>query len=143
VVVSEDPIVLGQERFLTMGLLDVLVASGAGSDQWRVRTTTYTYQLSDADEREVMIYKWHPDPVSRSPIANPHLHSGRGLAHPALPPPFRRRVGRLAKARLPTGHITLPTLLGTIIADLTHHDDWTARLDGAHDLLMSSFDLPA
>lgn len=138
---SETPAPLGADLRLVIRHRYVVVEEGRGRERWRVRTTGYSYQLSDVEARELVVYQWNPDPTSPSPVKSPHLHVGRSLDHPSLPPAFRQRVGRLVKAHLPTGHVTLTAILRVAIEDLgvaPTRADWDAALRTADEVVMAT-----
>lgn len=60
----------------------------------------YHYAISDAAEREILAYHWHPS--GQSPAVDPHLHLG---------PAAQIRQSDLASAHLPTGLISLPDVV--------------------------------
>lgn len=139
---SEDPAPLGRELLLSVRHRCTLADVGSGADRWELRTVGYSYRLSDADDRELVIYQWDPDPASRSPVDHPHLHIGRSVAHPTLPPGFRERIERLVKAHLPTGFVMLPAVLRVAIEDFgvePSRPDWDSVLHAANAVGGSSF----
>ena len=89
---------------------------------WQVEVVGYDYAVYDSDEREVLLYHWHPGGISS--VAAPHLHLGAGA-----------QVGRrdLREAHLPTGHIPLQELLRVLIEEMgvqTRRADWNVILHG-------------
>jgi hypothetical protein len=87
-------------------------------DGWTVRTVGYSYDVLDADERELITFHWHPQ--GPSDVRTPHLHvSGvppillpkRPSGHDAPPHDLRR-------AHIPTGIVGLDQLLFMLIRDL-------------------------
>lgn len=94
---------------------------------WAVRVTGYAYAILDSEQREVLVYHWHPR--GNSPVVMPHLH----LEHGAL-------VGRpeVRDAHLPTGAVSIGSFLRLLIDDLSVEparpdwesilqDDWNSR----------------
>ena len=86
------------------------------NDRWLVRVIAYAYTLFDVEQREVLSYHWHP--MGNSPIVTPHLHLEQGA-----------QVGRpeVRDAHLPTGAISVGTLLRFLIQDLLvtpERQDW-------------------
>jgi hypothetical protein len=79
----------------------------AGGRLWDAETAAYEYRLSDADDREILAYHWHPDGASH--VRTPHLHLGPGAEAGYLP---------LATAHLPTGHVPLGDVLRLAVGDL-------------------------
>ena len=87
---------------------------------WQVEIVGYDYAVYDSDEREILLYHWHPH--GGSPIALPHLHLGSGA-----------QVGRreVRDAHLPTGHIPLSALLRLLIVEMgvqPRRQDWDTIL---------------
>ena len=83
---------------------------------WQVEIVGYDYAVYDSDEREILLYHWHPR--GGSPVATPHLHLGNGA-----------QVGRreVRDAHLPTGHVPLSDMLRLLIEDMAVHprrQDW-------------------
>jgi hypothetical protein len=132
---------LGTDYSLSVRHWYTLAEVGRGGDRWQLRTTGYSYQVLDVDGNELVVFHWDANPTGHSPVKTPHLHVGRALAHPSLPSPFKERVGRLVKAHLPTGHVTLAAILGVAIDDLgvsPRREDWRERLDAAESVLRAS-----
>ena len=79
---------------------------GPGS-RWRVEVVEYYYSVHDAEEREVLLYHWHPR--GNSPVSTPHLHLEQGA-----------RVGRpeVRDAHLPTGDVSLNAILRVLIEEM-------------------------
>ena len=91
-------------------------------NEWLVVVVGYDYAVYDYDEREVLLYHWHPG--GSSPVSAPHLHLGIGA-----------QVGRrdVREAHLPTGHIPLQGLLRVLIEEMgvqPRRADWNMILDG-------------
>lgn len=89
--------------------------------QWQVDVVGYDYAIYDSDEREILLYHWHPQ--GHSPVATPHLHLGPGA-----------QVSRpdVRDAHLPTGQITLSSLIRLLIEEMEvqpRRQDWDAILD--------------
>lgn len=101
------------------------VATVAGDRGWEAMLAAYRYDLWDRDGREMLSYHWHP--VARSHVTTPHLHLGIGAAS------WRPE---LAKAHLPTGHVTLEDVLLLAIQDLgvpPLRGDWRTILFGGRE----------
>ena len=95
--------------------------SGEPRNSWTVRVVAYNYVVYDSQRRAMLIYHWHPR--GRSLIATPHLHLKRGalVSRPEL-------IG----AHLPTGPISLESILRLLIRDLAVQPvrtDWESILD--------------
>ena len=88
---------------------------------WQVEIVGYDYAVYDSDEREVLLYHWHPR--GGSPVVSPHLHLGNGAQ-------VGRRVVR--DAHLPTGHVLLSSLLRLLIVEMgvqPRRQDWDTILN--------------
>ena len=74
---------------------------------WEAETAAYEYRMSDEDDREILVYHWHPD--GQSHVTTPHLHLGPGT-----------EVGRAAllTAHLPTGLVPIHAVLRLAIESL-------------------------
>ena len=88
--------------------------------RWQVEIVGYDYAVYDSDEREILLYHWHPR--GGSPVATPHLHLGNGA-----------QVGRreVRGAHLPTGHVPLSDLLRLLIEEMgvqPRRQDWDTVL---------------
>jgi hypothetical protein len=122
---SGSPVRLRGERDVLLGMR---VRCRAVSDAERPRDWTavlaaYEFGLYTADDRELLLYHWHPD--AGSSMVTPHLHLGSGAA------PGGRD---LSTAHLPTGMIVLPDFLRFAIAELGVRPlraDWSAVLASA------------
>jgi hypothetical protein len=117
-VLGRIPAPLGRAGELRLtALLDYRAEQETSSfPPWEIRTTRYTYWLTERNEREVIVYHWDSDAIS--PAYGAHLYFGKSLVHPAMPDEARAFAGRLTNARWPTGLVTLPSLLRAVIADL-------------------------
>jgi hypothetical protein len=92
---------------------------------WSAVIAGYWYVLSYADERELLVYHWHPRGVS--PIVWPHVH----LSAPVAPID-------LTRAHLPTGPVALPAVLRCAVGDLGVRPlrrDWATVLADAERAL--------
>jgi len=70
--------------------------------QWRVSTASYSYRLTRAaDDTEIIAWQWHPS--GHSPILEPHLHVSDGP---------------LAKRHIPTGRVSIESVVRMLIRDL-------------------------
>ena len=92
---------------------------------WDIMVTSYAYAVLDSEQREVLVYHWHPR--SNSPVVMPHLHLERGAL-----------VGRpeVRDAHLPTGTISIALLLRLLIEDLLVEPirkDWESILPNDWD----------
>lgn len=89
--------------------------------RWQVEIVGYDYAVYDSDEREVLVYHWHPR--GESSATTPHLHLGHGA-----------QVGRrdVRDAHLPTGHVSLSDLIRLLIEEMgaqPRRQDWDTVLD--------------
>jgi len=91
----------------------------------------YSMALLDVQERELLVYHWHP--VSRfEGLDHPHLHVSAALTA-QVDATTRREIG-LDKLHLPTGQVSLAAVIRMLItefgiAPLRH--DWRDVLDRA------------
>ena len=89
--------------------------------RWHVDVVGYDYAVYGSDEREILLYHWHP--YGQSPFATPHLHFGPGA-----------QIGHreVRDAHLPTGQVSLSSLLRLLIDEMgvqPRRQDWSAILD--------------
>jgi len=90
------------------------------TDEYRVRTQGYIYQLTEEDQ-EILSYHWHPD---QHDIHIPHLHFKRGAM-------IQR--SELIKTHIPTGRVALESFVEYIISDFRaepRHQDYKRVLEG-------------
>ena len=100
--------------------------------RWQARIVAYQYALLDGDGREYVAYHWHPDGSSH--VTEPHLHLG---------PAAHVGVGELAAAHLPTGPVSLASVVRVAVDGLGGRPlraDWTAVLMQATRPLTPSLD---
>jgi len=107
-----------------------VVTQEPGERTWTATVSTYRYGLYDRNGSEILSYHWHPD--ARSHVTAPHLHIGSGVAS------WRPD---LAKAHIPTGHVTLEDVLLLAIEELTLdvaplRADWRGILTHAHSNIL-------
>ena len=94
--------------------------TGSASGRWRVAVLEYYYSVHDAEEKEVLLYHYHPR--SGSSIITPHLHLRPGA-----------QVGRadVRDAHLPTGNVSLNAVLRVLIEEMgvqSRRPDWDSIL---------------
>ena len=84
-----------------------IVESEETGTPWRVDVIGYDYVIYDAEQREVLLYHWHPR--GNSPVETPHLHLEQGA-----------QVGRaeIRDAHLPTGDVSLSAILRVLIEEM-------------------------
>jgi hypothetical protein len=82
---------------------------------WRVSTAAYRYDLLDGSGKELIAWHWHPD--GSSSMVKPHLHMSGG------PVP--------KKAHVPTGRVTIESVLRLLLTDL----EVSPRRTDFHDVL--------
>lgn len=81
-----------------------------------VRSTYYAYEILDLDEKEILVYHWHPEGISSVTI--PHLHLS-----PKIQPIQVASAGRtlqsvsLAAMHIPTSRILLEDVVRALIDD--------------------------
>ena len=97
-----------------------LVESGPPGDSWQVDVVSYNYVVFDFEQREIVVYHWHPR--GNSHVLTPHLHFGQGA-----------QVGRpeVRDAHLPTGDVSLNAILRVLIEEMgvqPRRSDWESIL---------------
>ena len=93
-----------------------IVETGRPGALWMVDVVGYYYAIHDSEEREVLLYHWHPH--VNSPVVIPHLHLEQGA-----------QVGRaeVREAHLPTGEVSLNAILRVLIEEMgvrPRRSDW-------------------
>ncbi len=87
--------------------------------EWHTSTLAYEYKFADADGRELMSWRWHP----QTGFDRPHLHICGGPAS--------------RKAHLPTGRVSVEAVIRLLLTDFgvppapAHAADYTGVLDAA------------
>jgi len=82
---------------------------------WAVYIVSYHYGLLDVDEKEILVYHWHPQVQG---FVTPHLHVGPGA---------KAERTELRKAHLPTGRVSLKDFVSLLIREFgvqTLREDW-------------------
>ena len=74
---------------------------------WNVDVVEYYYTILDSEEREVLLYHWHPR--GNSLVEAPHLHLGQGA---------QVRRAEIQVAHLPTGDVSLHAVLRLLIEEM-------------------------
>lgn len=82
---------------------------------YKVSSAYYSYELTDREWQEILVYQWHPEGVSD--ITAPHLHVPRTVPIPLAQTSPPRAVA-LGGVHLPTGRILLEDLVETLIRDM-------------------------
>lgn len=112
------PIPLGRRS--SVKLLIALRSRTDSHGDGHLLTVAYSYWLFDRAGNELMLFQWDPDGSSR--VTSPHLHirALTRLNDANLPdePSAKLLMQRLARAHVPTGHITLAQVLRMAIDDL-------------------------
>jgi hypothetical protein len=86
---------------------DVVRTDDVNRGPWKVRTRGYRYHVLSVDEREVVLYHWHPGGASR--YEDPHVHvGGSQLSHGAV---------LTGKTHLPGGRIAFEQVLTLLIQE--------------------------
>jgi len=100
---------------------------------YKVKTRSYSYELLDRAENEVLLYHWHPEGISNED--GPHLHvpCARNLWLPASDPSGTEgRHVAFNKLHLPTGRVLLEDVVELLILGFDIdplRDDWRSVLD--------------
>ena len=117
-----EPVTLGGHSQFKFGLQQNyrIVESEETGTPWRVDVIGYDYVIYDAEQREVLLYHWHPR--GNSPVETPHLHLEQGA-----------QVGRaeIRDAHLPTGDVSLNAVLRVLIEEMgvqPRRPDWDSIL---------------
>ena len=97
-----------------------IVETGRPVASWMVDVVGYYYAIHDSEEREILLYHWHPR--SNSLVATPHLHLEQGA-----------QVGRteVRGAHMPTGDVSLNAILRVLIEEMDVQplrSDWESIL---------------
>jgi hypothetical protein len=101
---------------------DVVRTEDVDRGPWKVRTRGYRYHVLSADEREVVLYHWHPGGTSR--YEDPHAHVGRSQLAPG--------AVLTGKTHLPGGRIAFEQVLALLIREFgiePRRDDHADVLD--------------
>ena len=116
------PVALGGPSQLMFGLQQNyrIVESELSGIPWGVEVLGYYYAVHDSEQREMLLYHWHPR--GNSPVETPHLHLEQGA-----------EVGRaeVRDAHLPTGAVSLNAFLRALIEEmgvLPRRSDWDVVL---------------
>jgi hypothetical protein len=83
------------------------------SKSFEIRMSSYFYQLTYNDGRELLSYHWTPDAVGPGTVTFPHLHLGAAMtvgAQVSAKPD-------LNKIHLPTGHVSLARIVRLAITE--------------------------
>ena len=118
---SGDPVLLlGDSRLSIAFYQHYTVEDSEQGHPLQVSVRRYSYEIHDADGKEVLLYHWHPDGNSRVKI--PHLHLEQGA-----------KVGRteVRDAHLPTGEVSFNAFLRMLIEEMGVRElrtDWVAIL---------------
>jgi hypothetical protein len=97
---------------------------------FRSRLIGYAYQITDAEDRELLAFHWHPDSVS--PVTGPHLHLTSRIGRIEAP-----RTGSaiaLGQVHIPTGTVNLADVIRLLIGEFDvepRRPDWQAILAAA------------
>ena len=116
-----DPAILGGASRLQLAFRQSFVIEECEqSSSWRVIVGSYSYEIHDAEGREVLLYHWHPR--GNSPVVIPHLHLEHGTGV------IREEV---RNAHLPTGEVSFNAILWVLIAEMgvnPRRPDWESIL---------------
>lgn len=122
-------------RDLRLGVyLDYQIIRGGSSDAlFSVQQTQYAYLLLDREEREILVFHWHPKGVG--PVVRPHLHvsGARRIPLPNRPTGIAPLPLDISNAHIPTGHTSLEDVLLMLIRDLhveSRDRAWKRILEG-------------
>ncbi|HYI15015.1 MAG TPA: hypothetical protein VEX37_06470 [Thermomicrobiales bacterium] len=98
--------------------------------RYSVTSTYYAYEILDLNEREILVYHWHPAGVS--PATEPHLHLSPSIA-PVMVPSTGRSLQPIALTdmHIPTGLMRMGDIVRVLIDDFKVRPlrrDWAAIL---------------
>ncbi len=114
----EAPVPIGRGPHLLLSLRHIYqfrhVPEDAERGPWTVTSLAHSYELLDMNERRVIAYHWHPD----TSLAFEPVHVGRQFAHSSLPADVRTHAAALVRAHLPTGRISLESVIRLAIREL-------------------------
>lgn len=90
----------------------------ARSRRYLARTTSYFYDVQDRNEREIIVFHWHPNIPGGRSFPHVHISGARPIplaARPSgeAPPPLD-----ISNAHIPTGVIEIEEVLQVLIRDL-------------------------
>jgi hypothetical protein len=94
---------------------------------WRVTTLSYQYRLLDSQQNEILAYHW--DRFPRYGPRHPHIHVT--AASQIYPSSTVQRTLRLEGLHIPTGRVSLESIVWFLIRDLGIEDRvprWIQRL---------------
>ena len=97
--------------------------------QYQIRLASYSYEVLDREEREILVYHWHPGGVSD--ITFPHLHIARVALLPLVRTDPLRTVA-LGEMHLPTNRVLLEDVVELLIREFAVaplREDWRTVLD--------------
>ena len=102
-----------QYRLLLNVVLDYREVEGEVDDaRFDIVATGYSYQILGPDERELLVYHWHP--IGQSTVTSPHLH----LSSRVRPIELGRGLDAVAFAEMhiPTGRVRFADVVRLPIA---------------------------
>jgi hypothetical protein len=99
---------------------------------YKVSSSSYQYSLLDRNEREIVVYRWHPEGVNT--FADPHMHvSGAAPIELALAPgEAEPRELAINKAHFPTARFFLEDVVALLIREFDvapRRADWADVLN--------------
>ena len=116
-----EPVLLsGASRLQLAFRQSFVVEESEQGSSWWVVVGSYSYEIHDADGRQVLLYHWHPR--GNSPVVIPHLHLEQGVGV------IREEV---RNAHLPTGEVSLNAVLRVLIEEMgvnPRRSDWESIL---------------
>jgi hypothetical protein len=92
--------------------------SDIAQQRYAVKISAYVYGFTRAgqsgEEVEILHFHWDRDPLPGNPYPSGHLHIGQGL----LAQPTFMRQGDFHHAHVPTGHISMESVIRFAITEL-------------------------
>lgn len=100
-------------------------SNGSPQNNYHVRITRWDFSVYDLDEREIIVYHWHPESLSDRKY--PHLHIGSVLIDSR-----RHELGKtFSRLHIPTGIITIADVAKMLIEEfgvIPIHRQWDETL---------------
>jgi hypothetical protein len=136
-----DPVPLhGADRLhISVGQVVRIVADqhATSSGTFHVEVIEYFYEISSRELQEIIGFHWTPDAAGDNAVTFPDLHVGRAITvgQTAI------RPRDLHKAHIPTGKVSVPSVVRLVIAELgvvPLRPDWQSVLQEAERSLGSS-----
>lgn len=97
---------------------------------YRVTTTYLEYAIFDHNQREILVYHWHPQ--GKSNVITPHFHVGSAVLDTT-----GHEMGKtFSRLHLPSGHVTIADVVRALIEEFNVrpiHERWDETLRVCQD----------